>query len=405
MDNSVEKDYLQHIISPIEVEDFFNNYWEKKVLYISRNESDYYSSILTFDDLNDYLSRSDIRYPDIRVVNNGAELPLDEYAYTYSYGNNVFQGNINIDKVLNFYQNGATISFQLLQRSIKKLSLFSNMIERYLKCSTQTNLFLTPSNSQGFTAHYDTHSVIILQIYGHKTWRLYDETVNLPLVRDVEYDDEVNIDLNSPHREIVLEAGDFLYVPKGVYHEAFTTEKDSLQIAVGLHPKSWSEIMHIAIDEFSREYSELRKSPTKSFIKNDFDHLEDVFKKIISNIHSNINIENLFKNLEINNISNQIIDNENRLKDSVYFEDINNKTKVKVRDIKTILKSVNETILILFNDKEITFPIGIKKELDFIIRETEEFTAKDVPGVLDEDSRILLIKLLIQEGLLTITTL
>ena len=100
------------------------------------------------NDVNEYLSQTDIRYPHVRLVKNGSEIPLIDYSYNFVYGENSFQGVIDMDKLFYLYNEGATMSFQLLQKSIRKLSLFSNSIEKELEFPTQTNLFLTPPKSQ-----------------------------------------------------------------------------------------------------------------------------------------------------------------------------------------------------------------------------------------------------------------
>ena len=393
---------FEYLIFPIETEQFFNKYWEKDILYIKRSTQKYYDKIFKLSDLNDYLSRSDIRYPDLRLISNGAELPLDEYSYSYTYGNNVFQGNISIDKVFNLYQNGATINLQLTQRNIKKLSHFSNILEFFLKSKVQINLFLTPAFSQGFTVHYDTHSVIIMQIHGSKTWKIYDKRVNLPLVRDIEYDDEVKINNKYPHKEIILKEGDFLYVPKGVYHEAYTTDEDSLSITIGLHPKSWNDIFHYVIDEISKNCDMMRSSPIQDVINNNFVSLENKFNEIIQYINTYKNIEETFKNLERENFLNQITDNENRLINLINIKHINQYTKVKKNKNIAILQLNDNHISMIFNQKEINFPLTIKEELLFILNQEHDFIINDISNELDNNSKIFLIKLLIKEGYLRV---
>ena len=39
---------------------------------------------------------------------------------------------------------------------------------------------LTPEGAQGFDPHFDTHEVFVLQVEGHKHWRLYGPGRVLP---------------------------------------------------------------------------------------------------------------------------------------------------------------------------------------------------------------------------------
>ena len=90
----------------------------------------------------------------------------------------------------------------------------------------QTNAYLTPRRSQGLPVHHDTHDVFVLQVAGRKRWLVYEPAVRLPL-----RDRPVPAGLGAPGvavLDLVLEAGDTLYLPHGWLHEALTSDEDSL---------------------------------------------------------------------------------------------------------------------------------------------------------------------------------
>lgn len=101
--------------------------------------------------------------------------------------------------------------------------------------SVQTNLYLTPPNAQGFAAHYDRHCVLVLQVHGEKRWRLYGMGAELPVDRADKLFPRVT-DPGRVEQEFVMKAGDLLYIPRGLIHEAVTSEAASLHITLGLHP-------------------------------------------------------------------------------------------------------------------------------------------------------------------------
>jgi len=53
-------------------------------------------------------------------------------------------------------------------------------IEQELDHVVHANAYLTPGNTSGFTPHYDTHEVLVLQLAGTKHWRIYEPPVVLP---------------------------------------------------------------------------------------------------------------------------------------------------------------------------------------------------------------------------------
>lgn len=75
-----------------------------------------------------------------------------------------------------------------------------------------TNVFVTPPNSQALNAHVDAHQIFVVQLMGTKRWLLGDT-----------------------HQEIVIDAGDVLYLPKGCLHEARTDGVTSIHETLGIY--------------------------------------------------------------------------------------------------------------------------------------------------------------------------
>ncbi|MBK7966873.1 MAG: hypothetical protein IPK10_17515 [Bacteroidetes bacterium] len=146
--DSSSKTFL-NLISPISDKIFYENYWEKNPLFIKRKDSYYYQNILTVQDMNYFLKRNDIRYPTIRLVKDGSELPLEDYSKNITLGRYISEGLINNDKLFHFLNERATVLFQLVHNSVPSLSKFANSLEKYFNFRVYTNVYITPQNSQG----------------------------------------------------------------------------------------------------------------------------------------------------------------------------------------------------------------------------------------------------------------
>lgn len=48
------------------------------------------------------------------------------------------------------------------------------MLQEWFGCVVGSNIYITPSNAQGFAPHYDDVDVFIIQVEGRKLWKLYD---------------------------------------------------------------------------------------------------------------------------------------------------------------------------------------------------------------------------------------
>jgi hypothetical protein len=127
------------------------------------------------------------------------------------------------------------------------MAALSQAIEVELGFETQVNAYITPPNSQGFLPHYDDHDVLILQIEGAKTWHVYDSLPVVPThelrLRDLFAKD----DLPAPS-DVILEAGDVLYLPRGRVHAAKATLEPSIHLTLGIHPPSVLALISKAVE-------------------------------------------------------------------------------------------------------------------------------------------------------------
>jgi len=387
---------FQRLIAPITVKEFFEDYWEKKVLYIPRNDPNYYNDILTFGDVDSYLSRTDLRYPYIRLVQAGRELPLNTYSYDSVFGENVFQGNLDLDKLFQLYHGGATMCMQLQHLALPKLRTFTNRIERLFEFRTQSTLFLTPPKSQGFTAHFDSHDFFIFQIYGEKQWKIYGGAVEFPLAGTRVLDTDVEI-TSQPTFQPLIQPGDCLYVPRGVYHEALTNDGASLQISLGVFPYIWCDVMHKIIDDLTAKHASLRKSSVTPTIPGT-EQLSSEFAELIHLLRSEGRPQDALADLKRKSLSKQTKTCEGRLSDLGKLPSLNPHSRLQHRDIHLSLERSDGQLTLFFYDKELVFPDFVLAEIEFIVA-GREFRIADLPGTLDDESKLVLVRKLIEEGL------
>jgi len=90
---------------------------------------------------------------------------------------------------------------------------------------------MTFGSGGAFDVHYDSHDVLVLQIYGSKHWFLYDKPAPFP----IDYVKKSKPEPREVFFDTVLQSGDVLYVPRGMYHRAAVTDTDSLHLTFGIH--------------------------------------------------------------------------------------------------------------------------------------------------------------------------
>jgi hypothetical protein len=180
--------------------------------------------------------------------------------------------NDQIDRsaLLRLYQDKATVIAPHLHSHHKPLGDFVRALEPVFSASVQTNIYLTPPGAKGFRTHYDNHDVFVMQVSGAKHWRIYDEPVGKPF-RGEGFEPGVH-DIGEPQAEFELEAGDTVYIPRGLMHDAEShPEHASLHITLGLVTKTWADVVLEAISKAALETEDLRRALPPGYANRDFD--------------------------------------------------------------------------------------------------------------------------------------
>ncbi|XP_056662801.1 ribosomal oxygenase 2 isoform X3 [Monodelphis domestica] len=203
---------FESLISPVSTETFFKEYWEQKPLLIQRDDPSlaaYFQNLFQLADLKNLCRQGMVYGRDMNVCRcvNGRKKVLNK-------GGKVHYLQLRKD----FDQKRATIQFHQPQRFKDELWKIQEKLECFFGSLVGSNVYITPSGSQGLPPHYDDIEVFILQLEGKKHWRLYQPTV--PLAR--EYNVEPEDRIGAPTHEFTLKPGDFLYFPRGTIHQADT---------------------------------------------------------------------------------------------------------------------------------------------------------------------------------------
>jgi ribosomal protein L16 Arg81 hydroxylase len=385
---------LQYILSPIQVEEFQKKYFEKEPLLISRNDKSFFESLLSIHTINQYLERKDIRYPSIRLIKDGLELPQTDYLKNLPFGNQVFDRIIDNDRLFTLFAEGNTVVFQALHRTFPALSHFCLNIEKLFKFPVQTNIYLTPGGSQGFSPHFDNHDVFVLQTYGSKIWKIYDSPVYLPTK---PFDKKKWIPTQAKI-EIELEEGDTLYIPRGFIHEALTTDQASMHITLGLLTYTWIDVFRLLLDK-THSYSQFRTSFNSYNLSKD--QFDSYLKELFDLLSNTVNFNEIKEEVHLRFARKSLSSDTNRLLDILNLNNIQSNTKFKFRkEITYDIKMDKEHVILSFYDKVLTFPSYSNIILDQILS-SESFSISILDGDFAENEKIVLVKKLLKEGLIT----
>ena len=146
---------------------------------------------------------------------------------------------------------GSTLVLQGLHRTWPPLMRFGSELAAELGHPIQINAYITPPQNQGFASHYDNHDVFVLQIAGHKQWRIHEPVLACPLP-DEKWEhrrDEVAARSHeAPLIDTTLAPGDSLYLPRGYLHSASALGELTVHLTVGVHPVTHNALLRRLVD-------------------------------------------------------------------------------------------------------------------------------------------------------------
>lgn len=394
-----EKDFnINNLLQPLELSTFFNEYWEQRPLIVSRKKSDYYSSLLSLQDIALIVCYTK---PGFQLIKNGQVLKHNI--------DNIRNEFPSIRELYDLYYQGGTIILYSLQQYWKTISFFCRNLEMFLNHPVNVNAYLTPKSSQGFSPHFDTHDVFILQISGTKLWRIYDSFLSLPLVGDETQESKVPRDkLNAPLHEVLLDAGDLLYIPRGYVHEALTSECSSLHLTVGVNPFRWIDLISNALALVSEQNVSFRKTLPVGFL-NDREIIASLKKQFEEQLELLLNNAVVEKAAE--RLARNLVKQLRPLPDGHFIQDddincIYLDTMIEKRKgmICNIFKEEGSgSVSIQFPGSTVKAPAYIEPALRFIAA-SEAFTVRAISDTLTDDGKLVLVRRLVREGLLKVVS-
>jgi ribosomal protein L16 Arg81 hydroxylase len=373
------------------VERFFADYWEKRPLVVSRQQPEYFSSLLSLNEIDRVITTLDRRYPDIALKHATRQISADEY----TVGGNA----IDVAKVYQLFEEGATISLAFLDAVVPRLALLCRSLERQFSFPFQANVYLTPPGAQGAKPHYDTHDVFVLQVAGSKKWIIYGTPVQLPLPAQ-DFDVSLH-ERGAPTLEFELEAGDMAYIPRGIVHDAHSTEAVSLHITAGILRYTWADLLLEFVASACLQDPAFRQALPPGFARKDFDRgparetLRGLWEKVWSSSNFDACLDRFVDEFLsacpplLEGQMGQIASLEGLSVDSVAGARPGVIVRLNAGPDHASLQCCGRTI---------TFPHHAVEGVQYALGHSR-FVVRDLPGNLDDAGKLTLVRRLIREGL------
>jgi ribosomal protein L16 Arg81 hydroxylase len=388
---------LARLVAPVDVETFARQHWERAPLVVQRDDPSYYDDLLSLDDADHVLTHTSIRSPDVRLVREGKEVPLGTLR---SVGANHSAGGL--EALYQEYRGGTTIILPFLHERWPPLRRLCQSLAAEMSAAAQVNVYITPPEAQGFAAHYDSHDVFVLQTAGSKHWQVFAAPMSLPLA-EAHYDRERAADPGPALHDLTLQAGDLIYIPRGYVHCATSMESLSVHLTVGVMPVTWASVIREAVEAAFEDDVSLRASLPLGFARSDevseraVRHLEELLARTIERI----DVGDAITDAGVRARALRSPSLDGHLKDLDAVSNMNLDTRLMVRPgTEWVLRHDPEGVSLEFHGKRMSLPPQAEPATRFVVTTNSAFQGRELPGTLNEEGTLVLLRRLLREGFL-----
>ncbi|MGA8612908.1 MAG: cupin domain-containing protein [Xanthobacteraceae bacterium] len=387
---------LAKLLAPVSGATFLQEYWEEKPLLISRDQSDYYASLLTLDEIDPLVT---VLPPDTVLVVN-SDKPVEVADMTR--GGTVAAGaSLDVVKACQLFAGGGTIIIRDAHERVATLAKLCRSLEREVGAPVKTNLYMTPAHGKGFDTHYDTHDTILLQLAGSKEWSIFDSPVRLPLANQHHAPSEHKPN-GAPTMCFVLHAGDFLYIPRGFLHHGRSCDDTSLHATLGVWSYRWADVFLEAMAQLCLSDPAFRRALPIGFGRADFDldRARKIFADLVSRVPGQANVDPVLRRLADEFIVGRRAVVLGQLKQVAAAQALSLDDEIGVRpNVIFGLYREGGLVRIRAHGRDIQLPAAADDAVSFALA-NERYRVRALPGDIDDDDRLTIAKRLIEEGVL-----
>lgn len=372
---------LARLLNPVTTDAFLECYQTRRHLHIRRNEDGFYNDMGVLEGLDSYFESETSSAAFVNVVAAGERQPLEKWSVEMKSERGTSRA-ILPGQVLNLFLEKNTIVLNHASDRIAGLGGTCRELTADFGFRVQANIYITAADSQGFARHVDAHDVIVLQIYGSKSW-----VIQAP---------------ETGQLDIQVEPGDLLYLPAGIPHEARSSARASIHVTLGLHANYGYRL----IEELARVAAgdpELQQPAPPAWapalMKAEFAAaLQGRLKSLVSRTR----VEMLLANETRKLAEKQGQGWPERFSDVLRLEAITPLSVVCARAgaIFSIEESATE-LVVIFGSSRIAVPKFVHSALERILC-AEPFVIGDLQGLMSGPGKVGLVKPFVRYGLVAI---
>ena len=362
-----------------------------------RHRGEGFDDLFSLADADESLAGRGLRRPAVRLVRNGEVLPSSRWTRRARTGSVWIDDLVDPAKALALFADGATIVFQSLQRWWPPVADFCRELEAALGHPVQANAYLTPAGAAGLDPHHDTHDVFVLQVHGSKAWIVREPVLKQPLPH--QHSDHEEAGSQPVLFEAELQPGDCLYLPRGFVHSARAQREASLHLTLGVLATTAHDVaLELVERAVSSEPSLRRALPSLGSAEITVAEVKGVIADLIGWLER-ADAGEVAEALQVKR-PRRSVPLIGQLQELVSLDAVDDSTAVRVRAHVTYdLRTEGNEVVLALAGRRLRLPGGVAPALGLLLDGTARRVA-ELSGLLDEGSRLVLVRRLIREGVL-----
>ena len=372
-------------------ERFLREHWARAPLHRAGDGLDGFADLFGVGDVDHVVAATALRLPAFRMVKDGETLPPRSYTKSGRMGSKPVDDLADPGKVYRQFADGATIVLQSLHRYWLPLTRFCRDLELTLTHPVQCNAYVTPRSSRGLGLHADGHDVFVLQVHGRKRWEVYRPGAG----GDPRAPGERLLD-------VTLKPGDCLYVPAGFPHAVWTEQSASTHLTVGVLAYTWREVLREAVLRVLDEPA--FGAPLPPGFADDPQAAAPAAAEVLGQLRRRL------AELQPSQLGGAAARRfwssrppilAGQLQQLLALDEVSDATVVRRRagSVCRLEHDCGGRPVLQLGDRRLTFPAWVEPALHELLRQPR-FAVADLAGVLDPESRLVLVRRLVREGLL-----
>ena len=322
----------------------------------------------------------------MRLARDGSVLPESRYTRSgASLAGKPLTGLVDARKLLAEFDDGATVVLQGLHRYWPPLRDLVAQLELDLGHPCQANAYLTPPGAQGFAVHSDSHDVFVFQTHGHKQWEVHS---------DGRVDD------------VLLEPGLSMYLPTGTPHAARAQDVVSLHVTLGINQLTWRRVVERSVHDLLDAVPDTHvpagwlddPGQLAAGLRAHLDRVADDVRRLDADAVVRERAERF--------LTSRGTRLTGGLTDVVAARELCDTTRLARRPghpcvLVDAEGPAGRVLRVLLGDRHLDVPVRLRPALE-VVRERSELVPADLADHLDPESRLVLCRRLVREGLLRV---